>query len=271
MPLPKLFRRKKNQEVDGTEETSAAETSFVPPTEPTPPTQEVSTEPTPTPPPSFASQTPQTSVQESYGLTPSKINQQHDEESYADHPNLDRPRTQQEPPSYQDGDNDYNLMVEGEPIYVVSQKRGYLSILFSLSQTLILIAMMIQCKVAPMNINPMFGPYPDALSYWGGKNAYFILYENEWWRLISPIMLHAGVFHLICNVAVQLDSGAFWEREWGSLIWLIIYLSSAAGGSCLSVISIPNTVGVGSSGSVCGTYLPTCWDTLCEFVCKHII
>lgn len=100
----------------------------------------------------------------------------------------------------------------------------------------------------------MVGPYPDALNYWGGKNAYYILNNYEYWRLVSPIMLHAGVFHLLCNVGVQLDTGAFWEREWGSVIWLIVYLVSAVWGSILSVIVIPNSVGVGSSGAVCGLF-----------------
>jgi len=159
---------------------------------------------------------------------------------------------------------DYNLMIDGKPVYVVKQKRGYLSIGFSVAQVIILIAMMIQCSVAPMNINPMVGPYPDALSYWGGKNSWDILYEHEYWRLFSPIMLHAGIFHLICNVAVQLDTGAFFEREWGSVIWLTVYLGSAAAGSILSVIVTPNSIGVGSSGSVCGLFGAKIAEALCR-------
>ena len=217
---------------------------------------------------------------------------------YNDNPRYDNTNRRNEQPNNQvHDDGDYGLLVDdhGEiPIYIVKQQRGYLSVLFSFAQTVILIAMMIQCKVAPMNINrelrlfvsiffsykmchvqcilypllysnslyqssqyqilAMVGPYPDALNYWGGKNAYYILYDQEYWRLVSPIMLHAGVFHLICNVSVQLDTGAFWEREWGSVVWLIVYLVSAIWGSILSVIVIPNSVGVGSSGSVCGLF-----------------
>jgi hypothetical protein len=55
-----------------------------------------------------------------------------------------------------ENDGDYNLMVDGKPVYIVKQKRGYLSILFSLTQTGILIAMMVQCGVAPMSINRKF-------------------------------------------------------------------------------------------------------------------
>jgi len=123
---------------------------------------------------------------------------------------------------------------------------------------------MVQCGIAPLTINPMLGPYPDALSYWGGKNSYLILYEGEWWRTISPIMLHAGILHLFCNVSVQLDTGAFFEKEWGSVTWLIIYIGSAIGGSLLSVVVSPNSIGVGSSGSVCGLFGAKLAEAFCR-------
>mmetsp|Transcript_226 Transcript_226/g.361 ORF Transcript_226/g.361 Transcript_226/m.361 type:complete len:373 (+) Transcript_226:164-1282(+) len=171
---------------------------------------------------------------------------------------------QKNPNSNVQVDEDYNLYIDGEPVYIVKQKKGYLSILFSLAQTVILIGMMIQCSVAPMRINPMIGPYPDALSYWGAKNSYDILYDHEYWRLFTPILLHAGIFHLVCNIAVQLDTGAFFEREWGSFIWLLVYLGSAAAGSILSVIVSPNTIGVGSSGSVCGLFGAKIAEAICR-------
>jgi membrane associated rhomboid family serine protease len=161
--------------------------------------------------------------------------------------------------------SEYSLMeIDGKPIYIVKQARGYLSVLFSLVQLGILVTMMVQCGVAPMKMNPMIGPYPDALSYWGGKNSYEILYDGEYWRLVSPILLHAGVIHLVCNVAVQLDVGAFFEKEWGSFVWLIVYLSSAISGTILSVIVSPNTIGVGSSGSVCGLFGAKLAESLCR-------
>lgn len=139
-------------------------------------------------------------------------------------------------------------------VYVVKQKWGYCSYAFSVGQVLVLIIMMTGCGVAPMKINPMIGPYPDALSYWGGKNAVNIIDDGEWYRLITPIMLHAGVIHLLCNVAVQVETGAFFEREWGSARWLIVYIASAIGSSALSVIKMPGAISVGSSGAVMGLF-----------------
>lgn len=51
-----------------------------------------------------------------------------------------------------------------EEIYIVRQEYGYLSIFFSTVQGIVLALMMWQCGIAPMDINPMVGPYPDALS-----------------------------------------------------------------------------------------------------------
>jgi len=161
---------------------------------------------------------------------------------------------------------DYSLYTDdkGVPIYVTKQSYGYLSITISMIQTGILIAMMIECSIAPFSINPMIGPYPDALSYWGGKNAYYILYNEEWWRLFSSVLLHSGIFHLVCNVAIQLDSGAFFEKEWGSAVWLIVYVGSTVGASALSTVISPNTIGVGSSGSVCGIFGAKIAETICR-------
>jgi len=153
---------------------------------------------------------------------------------------------------------------DNEEVYIVRQRYGYFSIFFGAIQCVILALMMWQCGVAPMNINPMFGPYPDALSEWGGKNSILIVEDGEWWRLITPILLHAGVIHLFCNVAVQLELGVFFEREWGSMTWLIIYMSSAIGSSVLSVITMPDAVSVGSSGAVMGLF----GAKLSEIICR---
>lgn len=156
------------------------------------------------------------------------------------------------------------LQSEEEDVYIVQQKHGYFSIAFSTVQVIVLGCMMWQCGIAPMNINPMFGPYPDALSYWGGKNAVLIIDDGEYWRLVTPIFLHAGLIHLFCNVSVQMETGAFFEREWGSATWLIVYLVSALGSSILSCVSMPDSVSVGSSGAVMGLFGAKLSEVFCR-------
>lgn len=134
------------------------------------------------------------------------------------------------------------------------QRFAPLSTSFVIVQLIILPLMMWQCGVAPLEINPMIGPYPDALNYWGAKNAVLIIEDGELYRLITPIFLHGGLIHLAGNVLVQIDQGNRWEKEWGSLIWIIIYIGSAVGSSVLSVIAMPDQISVGSSGSIMGLF-----------------
>jgi len=62
--------------------------------------------------------------------------------------------------------------VEGDNvIYFVKQRYGYLSLSISAIQILIFATMSGTCGIAPLNINPMLGPYPDALSTWGAKKT----------------------------------------------------------------------------------------------------
>jgi hypothetical protein len=63
-------------------------------------------------------------------------------------------------------------------VYETRQQYGYLSIGIAVLQTILLVVMMVECGVAPLKINPMVGPYPEALSYWGAKNSYFIVQDG---------------------------------------------------------------------------------------------
>ncbi|KAL3807293.1 hypothetical protein ACHAXA_002800 [Cyclostephanos tholiformis] len=134
------------------------------------------------------------------------------------------------------------------------QRYAPFSTLFCLVQTTILALMMWQCGVAPLNINPMIGPGPDVLNYWGAKNAVLIIDDGESYRLFTPVLLHAGLIHLAGNVLVQMDAGNMWEREWGSLAWLLVYVGSTLGSSVFSCCFMPENISVGSSGAVMGLF-----------------
>ena len=185
-------------------------------------------------------------------VSASDYRRQHDNDHLFDDPTSDNSdeieRQRQQLALHQQADGSVFLL----DVYETRQQYGYCSIAFSLAQTVVLPVMMVQCGVAPLQVNPMVGPIPDVLNYWGAKNAPLIIEDGEWWRLIAPMMLHAGIFHWIGNISVQLETGVMFEREWGSLNWLIIYLTSTVGASILSVIVMPGGLSVGSSGAVMG-------------------
>lgn len=106
--------------------------------------------------------------------------------------------------------------------------------------------------LVPWNVNPMIGPHYHVFDAIGAKNAARIHWEAEWWRLFTPILLHAGVLHLVGNLTVQLRTGAMLETVFGHTAWLFIYIVSGAYGELASCAVTPNALGVGSSGALCG-------------------
>jgi len=136
----------------------------------------------------------------------------------------------------------------------INQKVGVLSIIISSAQLLILTLQLSMCGVAPLDVNPMVGPYPDAISEWGGKNAYLTVEEFQLWRFVTPNFLHVGVLHLMVNVAIQLEAAANFEREWGSFTFLFLYLISGVGCIVSSCVFDADTYAVGSSGALMGLF-----------------
>lgn len=103
-------------------------------------------------------------------------------------------------------------------------------------------------------LNLWYGPYPHVLSDFGAKNAALILYRDEWWRLLTCTLLHAGVIHYVVNALVLLKLGMFMEMRWGRTKWLIIYVVTGCYGSLCSCITLPDSLGVGASGAIMGMF-----------------
>ena len=119
-------------------------------------------------------------------------------------------------------------------------------------QIAILWAMIEVDGLASNSVNPMYGPKPETLVKWGAKEAALIKYRKEYWRLVSPIMLHAGIIHMVTNGIIQLRIGGYLNIVWGTPKFLLIYLLSGMFGNVASCIFLPDTIGVGASGSLLG-------------------
>jgi len=103
----------------------------------------------------------------------------------------------------------------------------------------------------PTTENIFLGPSFQTLLTLGAKNAYLIKYKFEIYRLFIPIILHAGVIHILLNVLTQLRLGQF-EKLWGSRRFGSSYIMAGFGGNLLSCISQPNGISVGASSSIVG-------------------
>lgn len=150
--------------------------------------------------------------------------------------------------------DDDGLWSDDNRYIVYKQKVAGMSIFVSALQLALLFIQLILCGVASLDVNPMIGPFPDAFSEWGGKNAYLLLDGHQYFRLVTPIFLHVGVIHMLVNAFCQLETCAIFEREWGSTKWIIAYLVSGTGAVATSCVVSPDEIGVSSSGALMGLF-----------------
>lgn len=136
----------------------------------------------------------------------------------------------------------------------IRQQVAWGCILLTAIQFAILTTQVLLCGCARLGINPTIGPYPDAFSEWGGKNAYLLVEQHQYFRLITPSFLHVGYLHFLVNAFFQLETVAYYEREWGFFRWIFLYLVSGFGASLAAAAVDPDIIGVCSSGALMGLF-----------------
>jgi rhomboid protease GluP len=93
-----------------------------------------------------------------------------------------------------------------------------------------------------------------------GAKTNALLQSGEWFRLITPIFIHAGIFHLLLNSYALWMVGMQVEKLYGSARFLLIYLLSGVGGVAGSYIGqtiLPrffDAPSVGASGAIFGLF-----------------
>jgi membrane associated rhomboid family serine protease len=104
----------------------------------------------------------------------------------------------------------------------------------------------------PITINPMIGPNANTLIKLGAKQTSLIVNQGEWYRLFSPMFLHAGVIHYVLNMIALWFIGKAVEQCHGSLAAAILFIIPAVGGTILSALFLPQYISVGASGGIFG-------------------
>lgn len=84
----------------------------------------------------------------------------------------------------------------------------------------------------------------------GAKWGPYIQYQHEYWRLLTPIFLHAGMMHIIMNMITLWFIGPLAERYFGSRKYLLLYLFGGVMGNILSYLFSPLSISVGASSSL---------------------
>lgn len=87
--------------------------------------------------------------------------------------------------------------------------------------------------------------------HWGGNYGPLTM-DGQWWRLISTMFVHIGLFHLAVNMWALYELGALAEYIYGPSSALLIYLLTGVAGSIASLARTPTLVSGGASGAIFG-------------------
>jgi len=79
--------------------------------------------------------------------------------------------------------------------------------------------------------------------------------QDEWYRLVTAMFLHASLLHIALNMVVLYWCGTIVERALGTWRFLLIYFVSGIAGSAGALLfSGPFAVTVGASGAIYGIF-----------------
>lgn len=75
---------------------------------------------------------------------------------------------------------------------------------------------------------------------------------GEYWRLITPMFLHVGIWHLLFNSYALWQLGQLCESLYGSARFALLFVVCGIGGSLLSITFNKTVVSAGASGAIFG-------------------
>jgi rhomboid protease GluP len=77
--------------------------------------------------------------------------------------------------------------------------------------------------------------------------------RGEYWRLLTVVLVHAGLVHLAFNMYALYLVGPLVERIYGRAQYLLMYVLAGIAGSVLSYVFLPDNA-VGASGAIFGLF-----------------
>ena len=117
------------------------------------------------------------------------------------------------------------------------------------------------CLVAsaqgPRGFSLFGGIRTDILYRLGARDAYAILVQHELWRLVMPIFLHGGLFHIGMNTLVFMDLGPQLEELYGSARYFFLYIATGVASFLASTawnlfFHGGHGISIGASGALTG-------------------
>lgn len=79
-------------------------------------------------------------------------------------------------------------------------------------------------------------PTPEQVLRWGGENTGLVLVYGEWWRIVTAMFVHVGIWHIAVNMWCLWNLGLLAEPLMGWAGLLAVYILTGAAGDLLSTL-----------------------------------
>lgn len=104
----------------------------------------------------------------------------------------------------------------------------------------------------------LLGQFDDALNnrlFEMFAQANWLVADGEWWRIFTPVLLHASLMHIMFNMWALWVLGPQVERGVGTVPFVGLYLAAAGwGGVFFYYFGETGSVAVGASGAIFGLF-----------------
>ena len=91
----------------------------------------------------------------------------------------------------------------------------------------------------------------QVMVHFGANYGPFTL-SGDWWRLLTYMFLHGGLFHIAVNMWCLWNLGTLCESLYGRWTYAAVYLITGVAGGLTSVAWNPGVLSVGASGALFG-------------------
>ena len=72
----------------------------------------------------------------------------------------------------------------------------------------------------------------------GAKTNYFIRYEHEYWRFVTPVFIHVNLPHLLMNMYGLWVLGPWVEKLYGSAKFVVFWIATGIAGVVASYLTV---------------------------------
>jgi rhomboid protease GluP len=143
------------------------------------------------------------------------------------------------------------------PLHKKEKTTGFFSVLlpeegYTITPLLIVSNLLIFILMVATGVH-LLAPSAESLLVWGA-NFRPLTIDGGWWRLISSLFLHVGIFHLVMNMYALAYIGLLLEPYLGKARFFSAYLLSGIAASLTSLSWNELIVSAGASGAIFGMY-----------------